>query len=93
MLAEYGFIGVGMLLFLIYKNIRENNDIIKAQDLHDKKINKIALLAKYLNMSTIAYAVGGVFLGGINYPHLFILTALTLRIKNISNAKNNELYL
>jgi hypothetical protein len=35
-------------------------------------------------MSLVAYAIGGIFLGGVNYPHIFILTALILRTKQIN---------
>ena len=45
---------------------------------------ELSTLPKYLNMSLVAFSVGGVFLGGVSYPHLFILTALILRTRQIN---------
>ncbi|MFW9873688.1 MAG: O-antigen ligase family protein [Candidatus Thorarchaeota archaeon] len=93
MLAEYGFLGATMLIYLIFLNIKENSSVIdkyQNQEQNRKENEKILILAKHLNMSMIAFAVGGAFLGGIHYPHLFILTALTIRMNEISNARKNE---
>ena len=37
----------------------------------------------FVNMSTIAFAMCGIFLGGFNYPHLFILTGLCIAIRRV----------
>jgi len=39
-----------------------------------------------LNMSLIGYAVCGVFLGGFSYPHLFLLSGLTISAQRIASA-------
>ena len=86
-LGEYGFFGLFILLLLLYGNYRDNRTQIRVfQPLGKEEIlkNPMILLPKYLNMSLIAFAAGGAFLGGLNYPHIFILTALILRTKEIN---------
>ena len=86
-LGEYGFFGLFIILLLLYSNYRDNRTQIRLfqplgkEDIHK---NPMILLPKYLNMSLVAFAAGGVFLGGLNYPHIFILTALILRTKEIN---------
>ena len=77
-LAEYGFLGAALLLFLLYRNIRQ---ILwfqgSAASATDPPLSEWYFTC--MNMSVIGYAVCGAFLGGVNYPHLHHLTALTLR--------------
>jgi hypothetical protein len=46
--------------------------------------NKLRHLPKYLNASLVAFSVGGIFLGGFNYPHIFILTAMIIKTRIIN---------
>jgi hypothetical protein len=34
----------------------------------------------FVNMSLIGYAVSGLFLGGVTYPHLYLISALTVSV-------------
>ncbi len=86
-LGEYGIIGLITLLTLLYSSYKDNQRQVK--EYHS--VNKLPayehlpkLLPKYLNTSLVAYSVGGVFLGGIHYPHIYILTALILRTKKLN---------
>lgn len=86
-LGEYGFFGLFILLLLLYGNYRDNRAQVRLFQHLDKgeiREKPLVLLPKYLNMSLVAFAVGGAFLGGLNYPHIFILTALILRTKEIT---------
>ena len=86
-LGEYGIIGLITILTLLYSNYKDNQRQVKANHLVDRvdaHKDPLKLLPKYLNTSLVAFSVGGVFLGGINYPHIYILTALILRTKQMN---------
>jgi probable O-glycosylation ligase (exosortase A-associated) len=82
-LGEYGFLGIGLLLCLIGVNLRDNvvtRRLLKASPegapIDDR-------WPAFLNMSIIGFAVAGAFLTGFNYPHIFLLSGLTLSIRRI----------
>lgn len=77
-LGEYGFVGVFMLLGLIAINIRDSL-AARARLLSASSPTAIssywpALVA----MSVCGFAVGGIFLGGLAYPHMFFLSGLVV---------------
>ncbi len=89
-LGEYGVIGLITILVLLILNFRENQkqvSALKRLPASCALLDEIAILPKYLNMSLVSFSVGGVFLGGISYPHIFILTALILKTKKINDAR------
>ena len=47
------------------------------------KISVPVLWPEYLNMSTIGFSVAAMFLSGVNYPHLYILVALSMATARI----------
>jgi O-antigen ligase len=77
-LSEYSFLGVTIYLLIIYNNLAQNrrNFTLLAEAKHNCSINPA--WPGFLNMSIITYVVGGMFLTGVNYPHVFLLTALTM---------------
>jgi probable O-glycosylation ligase (exosortase A-associated) len=79
-LGEYGFIGLGMLLWLIITNIRDNI-AIRRRLLAETAPAIPATWPALVNMGVIGFAVCGTFLGGITYPHLFMLSGLTIVAK------------
>ena len=86
-LGEYGLIGLITICTLLFLNFRDNQQQVTALvRLPPSSAQGVELstLPKYLNMSLVAFSVGGVFLGGVSYPHLFILTALILRTRQIN---------
>ncbi|MCB2173663.1 O-antigen ligase family protein [bacterium] len=88
-LGEYGVIGLATILWLLFTNYSTNQRQVRAVQKREPPIEHVPgttlhLLPKYLNMSFVAFCVGGVFLGGINYPHLFILTALILKTSQLN---------
>jgi cell division protein FtsW (lipid II flippase) len=76
-LGEFGFTGILFLLGLLLTNILRNERIIA-------KANKSAVsidnggrqLIITMQASLISFAVGGAFLSGLYYPHIFIVSAL-----------------
>ena len=77
-LGEYGFPGLFLLLGLLWANFKMNRDMarrIRAQpSAYDMPEHWPALM----NVGLVAYAVGGMFLGGFAYPHLFLMSGLTV---------------
>ena len=81
-LGEYGFFGVSMLFWLIGANIRDN--FISRRLLRSSQGAPVDdRWPAFLNMSIIGFAVAGAFLTGFSYPHLFLLSGLTLSIRRI----------
>lgn len=82
-IAEYGFGGLALLLWLIVtsfvENVRSRARLLEAPDgaPFDPR------WPGFINMSILAYAVSGIFLGGIWYPHIFLLSGLTIGLKRI----------
>jgi len=78
-LAEYGFIGLGMLLYLIISNMLTNRRTRGLSSrAHEKEKETICNFSNACSSSMVAFSVGGIFLGGLNYPTLYFLTAMTL---------------
>lgn len=80
MLAEYGFLGMVLLLAIIGEMLRVNWKL--------RKLPGAGLFPACLSMSIVAFSIGGMFLGGIKYPHMYILGGLTLACLNIYGDKN-----
>lgn len=79
-LGEYGFPGIVVMIWIIAANIRSNSASARmltgvGGESRESVPHAWPLL---LNMSIVGYMVGGMFLGGIKYPHLFVLTMLTM---------------
>jgi probable O-glycosylation ligase (exosortase A-associated) len=77
-LSEYSFLGVLIYLLIIYSNLAQNrrNAALLVEAKHNYSISPA--WPGFLNMSIVTFAVGGMFLTGVNYPHIFLLTALTM---------------
>ncbi len=82
-LGEYGFIGLGMLLWALGALFVQNT-ATRARLLANPVDPPMSdYWPALLNMSTIGFAVCGVFLGGLNYPHLFLLAGLSYSARRI----------
>jgi len=77
-LGEYGFIGFFMLISLQLFNIRDSlavrRQLQNGAGPTDVPPDWPALVA----MSVCGFAVGGIFLGGLAYPHMFLLSGLVV---------------
>lgn len=82
-LGEYGFGGLAMLLTIIYTLITHNLASRRTIMEHPAGAPFTDYWPAFVNMSTIAFAMCGIFLGGFNYPHIFILTGLCIAIRRI----------
>jgi len=88
-LAEYGFLGTLLLLLLLFWNFRGNLQITSVNETGPLDNASIAMLGRILNWSLVAFAIGGMFLGGIHYPHIYILTAMTIGLAESSSRNPN----
>jgi probable O-glycosylation ligase (exosortase A-associated) len=78
-IGEYGYLGFSLLLWLFWSIWRNNRAVAAGMKKHpgvDFGIpDNWPLL---LNVGLGAYCVGGIFLGGFAYPHLFMLSGLSV---------------
>jgi O-antigen ligase len=77
-LAEYGFGGLIMLLSLMFLCFRDNLASARQVDARPQVYDLPAWWPALLNISMSMYCVGALFLGGFNYPHLFLLAGLSM---------------
>lgn len=89
-LAEYSFLGLGLFLATILLTWREN----RRTSLYLKELGPNASMdarvPEFVNMAIVAYAVAATFLTGVNYPHLYILIAVTLAIKALARHQSAD---
>jgi O-antigen ligase len=83
-LAEYGVIGLIAILSILFLNYRDNIRSSHRNASVSNPAKDACAWPLYLNMAVIAYAVCGIFLGGVGYPHLYILSALTVATRVLS---------
>jgi O-antigen ligase len=82
-LAEYGFGGLFLLLSLFYFTFRENLNSAKRVRERPEIYDMPAMWPSLLNIAFAMYCVGAMFLGGFNYPHIFLMVGLSLGTKRI----------
>lgn len=82
-LGEYGFPGLCLLLGILYTNLRQN--LATRRRLLAAAVPGVSpLWPAIVNVSIVAYAVAGTFLGGIAYPHIYLLSGLTIAAKKMA---------
>ncbi len=84
-LAEYGILGLILLISLLYGAFKSIGRLKKSINKNTAMMEFPETLLTSLNMTVISYTVAGVFLGGINYPHLYVVSFLVIRVKAIFN--------
>ena len=84
LLGELGFPGLMAILFILYKNFSLNAKLSRGEPTKEgepkegePKDEEHRLLFRHLSAGLIAFAVGGAFLSGIYYPHLYVIAGLT----------------
>jgi probable O-glycosylation ligase (exosortase A-associated) len=82
-LGEYGFPGLIMLLVTIGTLVQHNTASRRAIQAAPDGAPFNEYWPAFVNMSTIAFAMCGIFLGGFNYPHLFVLTGLCIAVERV----------
>lgn len=82
-LAEYGFLGAFLLLALIYQNLVSNFRVGNKWKETGQSGSGL-ILSRTINASLTAFATGGIFLGNISYPHMYILTSMTMGLNALA---------
>ena len=77
LLGASGIIGVIWLMILLVVNWRDNFAANKRLKQHPSPDAPAPEWPLFINMSMVGYTVSGVFLGGLIYPYLYLLSALT----------------
>ena len=83
-LGEFGVIGLITILSILFLNYRDNIRSSHRNATVSNPVKDACVWPLYLNMAVVAYAVCGIFLGGVGYPHLYILSALTVATRVLS---------
>ncbi|MET0069930.1 MAG: O-antigen ligase family protein [Candidatus Thiodiazotropha sp.] len=90
-LAEYGFTGLILLVWLLRSLWKTNKNGYNSMVDNQESDISYSALPLILNASLLGFATAGVFLGGLGYPHIFVLAALTLSANSIvSERKASE---
>lgn len=89
-LAEYGFLGLVLLLLLIYWNVENSLRRTGDERMTKKEIQDVSALRNTTCASVIAFSVGGIFLGGLNYPHIYIISPLTMGLTVIARRNGSK---
>lgn len=77
-IGEFGFTGAFLLLGIILSNIGKNEKSMgEVKKLTKENADEPRKLLLALQAGLIGFAVGGAFLSGLYYPHLYVLAALT----------------
>ena len=86
-IGEYGYPGLALLLCWIFVTFRDNRAAAPDEEASGPGLRYTGLWPALLNIGLGAYCVGGIFLGGFNYPHLFLLTGLSVGSRRAVEAK------
>jgi probable O-glycosylation ligase (exosortase A-associated) len=85
-LGEYGFPGLALLLWLMIGNFKDSVAIRRALAVAPQTASLPAIWPGLLGMSIVGHAACGAFLGGLEYPHLFLLCGLTVASRRVTLA-------
>ena len=83
-LAEYGY--PGLILFLSILVVTFKDNMLSARRLRRAEGAAVfdAEWPLLLNVALVGYAICAIFLGGITYPHLYLLAGLTVATTRVS---------
>ncbi len=83
-LGESGFIGLFLLIGLIGSNLRDNLASMRFARAHPERSVIEDRWPALLNFGMVGYAIAGAFLGGFTYPHVFLLSGLTVACRRMT---------
>jgi probable O-glycosylation ligase (exosortase A-associated) len=85
-LGEYGFGGLLLLVIIIAGNLVDNQKALWSIRKDPSRYLITDAWPVALNVGQVGYAVAAIFLGGVTYPHLFLVTGLALGCKRMVDA-------
>jgi O-antigen ligase len=77
-LGELGFPGLLLLCAVLFTNLRDHWRIVRLIRANPSRYDLQEQWPGLLAVGVMGYGVGGIFLGGVTYPHIFLLTGLTV---------------
>jgi probable O-glycosylation ligase (exosortase A-associated) len=83
-LGEFGFVGLALLIGLLTANVRDNRRSQRAARDHPDHVMIEDRWPALLNLGMTGYAVAGAFLGGLTYPHLYLLSGLIVACRRMT---------
>lgn len=84
-LGESGFPGVALLLALMISIFRENQRSRRYALEHPDRTAIDPRWPAALNFGFTGYAVAGAFLGGLNYPHIYLFAGLAVATRRMTS--------
>ena len=82
-MGEYGYAGFLVLLTIIGSTLADNHRSAKRIRSDPEAYTISDRWPDSLNLGLVGYSLAAMFLGGVTYPHLFILTGLALGARRI----------
>lgn len=89
-LGEYGYIGLVILVTLLLTNVRDNLASVRRTRQYAARTAVPEQWPGALTLGVVGYSVAAMFLGGVTYPHLFMLTGLTVGCRRLLDATQVE---
>lgn len=86
-LAEYGFTGIVIFLYFLYTIFVENHRTARLLRTNPGDAGIPENLPLFINMGLIAYSVAAAFLSGLDYPHIYLIAAVSLSLKWIARTQ------
>jgi probable O-glycosylation ligase (exosortase A-associated) len=89
-LGEYGFGGLALLLVVIFSNFFDNQRALRSVRADPSRYPIGEAWPAAVNMGLVGFSIAAIFLGGVTYPHLFLVTGLTLgtrRMMEVATAR------
>jgi len=83
-LAEYGFLGLGLFGWLLISVLRRNSSVRRTLQAAAQPTPLDSRVPGLLNMSLVGAMTCGIFLGGFEYPHFSWLAALALVVQRLA---------
>ncbi|MGH8249500.1 MAG: O-antigen ligase family protein [Steroidobacteraceae bacterium] len=77
-LGEYGMLGLLLVVSLIVINVRSSLEMRARCLMQGARAAIPAEWPGLVAMSTVGFAICGIFLGGFSYPHMFLLSGLVV---------------
>lgn len=89
-LGEYGLGGLIVLLTILWTNFHDNTRVARLIRAAPERYPIGEQWPGLVNLGLVGYAVAGTFLGGLTYPHVFLLSGLTLSCRRIVEGDGPE---
>jgi O-antigen ligase len=92
LLPELGLVGVSIFLLILYNNFKDlkyiRNIFAKRKDfVIDVEALRFYNYGLAIDCSMVAVLVSGIFISALYYPHIWVLTAMAISLKNMVELK------